>query len=170
MTARTPYRICMVCTGNICRSPMAEVVLRAMVEDAGLGDRVAVDSAGLSSWHVGDGADPRTVSALRQAGYDGTGHRARHFEPSWFAERDLVLAADRGHLRELQAMVGPVAPAGSPERLRLLREFDADADAAGRLELSDPYYGGARDFARCLREVEAACRGLVDHLEERLSS
>jgi len=73
------YRVCVVCTGNICRSPMADVILRSMLLSAGLEDRVVVDSAGTDGWHDGDAADPRTVSALQQQGYDGTHHRAREF-------------------------------------------------------------------------------------------
>ncbi len=156
----------MVCTGNICRSPMAEVILRSMVAEAGLEQTIEIDSAGLSSWHAGDGADPRTVSVLRQNGYDGARHRATHFEAGWLTDRDLILAADRGHFRDILAMGRDRDQNGRAE-VRLLREYDPAAVEAGTLELSDPYYGSARDFARCLREVEAACRGLVDHLQER---
>ena len=80
-----PYRVCFVCTGNICRSPMAEVVFRALVERAGLADRIEVDSAGTGDWHVGAGADDRALLALTAGGYDGAAHRARRFDPRWFA-------------------------------------------------------------------------------------
>ena len=156
-----PFHVTVVCTGNICRSPMGEVVLRALLAAADLTDAVVVDSAGTGDWHVGDGADRRTVTALRGGGYDGSAHRARQFSAAWFAERDLVLAADRGHLRALRRLA-PNQPDAA--KVRLLREFDADAVAAGTLEVDDPYFGGAADFERCLREVEAACRGLVEHL------
>lgn len=164
-----PYRICFVCTGNICRSPMGEVVLRRMLENAGLDERVVVDSAGISSWHVGDGADPRTVAVLKRGGYDGARHLARQFDVDWFADRDLVLAADKGHMRALRAMAAPGGGEEAVDHVRLLREFDPDAVAANTLELSDPYYGGTHEFTQCLAEVEAACRGLVEHLEETLS-
>jgi protein-tyrosine phosphatase len=156
-----PYRVLFVCSGNICRSPMAEVVARSMLADAGLTDRVEVDSAGTGGWHVGEGADRRTVRALADHGYDGSGHRAREFEPDWFAERDLILVADRGHARELRAWA-PDEPAR--DKIRLLRSFDPDAVAAGTEEVDDPWYGGAADFERCLAEVEQACSGLVTWL------
>ncbi|HYO85469.1 MAG TPA: low molecular weight protein-tyrosine-phosphatase [Dermatophilaceae bacterium] len=164
MSCSPLFRVCVVCTGNICRSPMGEVVLRAMVEDQGLGHVVTVDSAGLSDWHVGDGADPRTLTALGNAGYDGSAHLAREFDLAWFAERDLVLAADVGHQRALRGLARDAGGPQRPGQIRLLREFDADAAARGDVELDDPYYGGARDFRRCLEEVEASCRGLVAHL------
>jgi protein-tyrosine phosphatase len=153
------YRICFVCTGNICRSPMAEVVMRAVVADAGLSGLVEVDSAGTGSWHVGDGADARAVATLRAAGYDGTAHRARVFDPRWFADRDLVVALDRGHLRELLALAGDAA---TRDRVHLLRSFAGLDEAA--MDVADPYYGDADDFAVVLDQVEQACRSLLDRL------
>lgn len=156
---RTAYRVSFICSGNICRSPMAAVILRSMLEEAGLSDRVTVDSAGIGPWHEGDPADPRTLTTLEQHGYDGSAHRAQQLTERWLSEHDLVLVADRGHERELAEMAGP----GDAE-VRLLREFDPEAVAAGTLETDDPYFGGPDGFDRCLREVEAACRGLVEHL------
>ena len=161
----TPYRIVFVCSGNICRSPMAEVIARELLARAGVVDQVEVDSAGTGGWHVGQGADGRTVQALADHGYDGSRHRAREFAPGWFGERDLVLVADRGHERELRA----VAPEGARDKIRLLRTFDPRAVAAGTLEVDDPWYGGADDFERCVIEVEQACVGLVDWLTETLA-
>jgi protein-tyrosine phosphatase len=153
------YRICFVCTGNICRSPIAEVVLRRLVEDAGLAGAVEVDSAGTGAWHVGDGADPRAVAVLRGSGYDGSAHRARAFAADWFASKDLVVALDRGHLRTLAA----TARDGTERtKVRLLRSFDPDAPPDA--DVADPYYGGARDFAQVLEQVERACRGLLDEV------
>lgn len=164
------YRVCMVCTGNICRSPMAAVVLRRLLEDAGLDDRVEVDSAGTGGWHIGDGADRRALTALRGAGYDGSMHRAAQFEAAWLASRDLVLVADRGHLRELRSM-GRAANSGfDMSHVRLLREFDPDAVAAGTLDVDDPYYGDAAGFERCLAEIVAACAGVVEHIEGELAA
>lgn len=154
------FRICFVCTGNICRSPMAEVVMRRLVHDAGLAERVEVDSAGTGSWHVGDGADHRAVSTLRAAGYDGSGHRARVFDRRWFAERDLVVALDRGHLGELELLA---ADATERAKVVLLGEFADGPDA----DVADPYYGGADEFRTVLAQVEQACRGLLDHLVDR---
>lgn len=160
LVARPPTRITIVCSGNICRSPMAEVILRQLLADAGRDD-VLVTSGGLGGWHVGDGADPRAVRMLRDHGYDGAAHRARQFERHWFADHDLVLAADRGHLRALQAMARTDAEAG---KVRLLRSFDPQAAAVGHDEVDDPYYGSRADFEQCLLDVQAACRGVVDYV------
>lgn len=165
MTDSTPYSVCFVCSGNICRSPMGEVILRAMLDEAGLADEVTVDSAGIGDWHVGQGADPRTVAALSRGGYDGSAHRARQLEASYLNTRDLILAADRGHLHDLLELRDEV---DATAETRLVREFDADAMAAGELELDDPYFGNATDFDRCRDEVEAACRGLVTELRAEL--
>lgn len=144
---------------------MGEVILRSMLDEAGLGDQVEVDSAGIGDWHVGQGADPRTLAALSRGGYDGSAHRARQFEASDLEKRDLILAADRGHLHDLlQLGEGN----GVSAETRLVREFDAAAMAAGELELDDPYFGNASDFDRCRDEVEAACRGLVAELQREL--
>src|SRR5919204_5014119 len=78
-----PYRVCLVCLGNICRSPMAETVLRGPLAEAGLDDAVALDSAGTGDWHLGEPMYPPAQEALARRGYDGPGHRARQFPPSW---------------------------------------------------------------------------------------
>jgi protein-tyrosine phosphatase len=160
------YRVCVICSGNICRSPMAEVILRSMLLPAGLDGRVVVDSAGTGGWHEGDPADPRALRALKDHGYDGTHHRAREFRPEWFSDRGLIVAADEGHVRDLRRLA-PDAQASA--RVRLLREFDPTAVESGTLEVDDPYYGDAGDFDRCLTEVERACQGLVGHLRAELS-
>jgi protein-tyrosine phosphatase len=152
-----PYRVCFVCSGNICRSPTAEVVTRELVADAGLTDEVEVDSAGTGGWHVGDDADRRAIAALRHRGYPIRRHCARQFQPADFAERDLVVALDSGHLRELRQL------AQTPEdaaKVRLLRSFDPAADPAD-LDVPDPYYARAAEFDHVLDLVEASCRGLL---------
>jgi protein-tyrosine phosphatase len=152
-----PYRVLFVCMGNICRSPMAESVLRTKLAEAGLADCVAVDSAGTGRWHVGEPADRRTRQALQRRGYPET-HVARVFEPAWFDERDLVVALDLDNHRTLRRMAPSRTAA---DAIRLLREFDPEADS---LEVPDPYYGGVDDFDLALDQVEAACDGLVNHL------
>lgn len=149
------YRVCFVCTGNICRSPMAEIVFRARVTEAGLDELVEVDSAGTGGWHEGDGADPRTVAVLEDNGYAG-GHTARQFQPSWFSRLDLVIALDSGHLGALRRL----APTEQDARkVRLFRSYDP---AAGDdLDVPDPYYGGTDGFEECLEMVEAASAGLL---------
>ncbi|AXE87156.1 MULTISPECIES: low molecular weight protein-tyrosine-phosphatase [unclassified Streptomyces] len=154
------YRVCFVCTGNICRSPMAEVVFRARVAEAGLDGLVEVDSAGTGGWHEGDGADPRTVAVLEENGY-ACGHTARQFQPSWFARLDLVVALDSSHLRALRRLAPTEQDA---QKVRLLRSYDP---AAGDdLDVPDPYYGGADGFEECLEMVEAASAGLLAAVRE----
>ena len=99
-----PYRICLVCLGNICRSPMAEVALTAELAAAGLADAVAVDSAGTGDWHIGHQMERHAHAELARRGYDGSAHRARQVEPSWLADRDLILAMDRHNLADLRRM------------------------------------------------------------------
>ncbi|MFD9187799.1 low molecular weight protein-tyrosine-phosphatase [Streptomyces phaeochromogenes] len=161
-----PYRVCFVCTGNICRSPMAESVFRARVAEAGLEDLVEVDSAGTGGWHEGDGADPRTVSVLEAGGYEG-GHAARQFHADWFARLDLVIALDAGHLRALRRLAPTEADA---EKVRLLRSYDpAVTSASGAdLDVPDPYYGGLDGFEECLEMVEAASPGLLAAVRQQV--
>ncbi|MFI7585950.1 low molecular weight protein-tyrosine-phosphatase [Spongisporangium articulatum] len=164
----TAYRICFVCSGNICRSPSAEVVFRSLVEQAGLGDVVEVDSAGTGEWHVGERADVRALRALSAAGYDGSAHRARVFDPAWFAGRELVIALDRGHARTLRAWA-PDDP--SRARVRLLRSYDpglaVDEDSP-LIDVADPYYEDDRAFTTMLEEIEAAGAGLLASVQARL--
>lgn len=154
-----PYRVCFVCSGNICRSPTAEGVLRRQLADAGLDGAVQVDSAGLGDWHVGEGADRRTVAALRQRGYPAWVHRARQFQAADFADRDLVVALDAGHERDLRAL----APgAAERDKVRLLRSYDLQAaGGAGELDVPDPYFEGEAGFEHVLDLIESACRGLL---------
>ncbi|MFF9849191.1 low molecular weight protein-tyrosine-phosphatase [Streptomyces litmocidini] len=149
------YRVCFVCTGNTCRSPMAEHVFRRRVEEAGLGAVVRVESAGTQGWNEGDAADPRAAAVLDENGY-ASAHTARQFRASWFADLDLVIALDGGHLRRLREL------ARTPEeaaRTRLLRSYDPAAGDA--LDVPDPYYGGRAEYEECLEMVEAASEGLL---------
>ncbi|MFE5402378.1 low molecular weight protein-tyrosine-phosphatase [Streptomyces sp. NPDC056580] len=156
------YRVCFVCTGNICRSPMAESVFRARVEEAGLEDRVEIDSAGTGGWHEGEAADPRTVSVLDDHGYR-TEHVARQFQPSWFARLDLVVALDTGHLKALRRL----APTEEDARkVRLLRSYAQPSP--DDLDVPDPYYGGPEGFQECLEMVEEASTGLLAAVREQL--
>ena len=162
----SPFTVSFVCTGNICRSPMGEVVLRNLLEREGLGERVRVVSAGTGDWHVGGPADPRAVSTLRQYGLDGASHVAQQFLAASFREVDLVLALDRSHERFLRSLAPTSEDAA---KVHLLRSFDEQAVAAGELEVDDPYFGEDADFVTTYEEVLPACEGVVAHIKERLS-
>ncbi|QIQ03846.1 low molecular weight protein-tyrosine-phosphatase [Streptomyces liangshanensis] len=153
----SPYRVCFVCTGNICRSPVAESVFRARLTEAGLDTLVQVDSAGTGGWHEGDGADPRAAAVLEAHGYDSD-HTARQFQASWFAHLDLVVALDTGHLRDLRSLAPTPADAA---KVRLLRSYDPAVPSTGDLDVPDPYYGDRAGFEECLEMVEAASEGLL---------
>ncbi|TQM71867.1 protein tyrosine phosphatase [Actinomadura hallensis] len=156
------YRVTFVCTGNICRSPMAEWILRHHVEEEGLD--VEVDSSGTGNWHVGNAADERTIATLERAGYRSA-HIARQFEADWFDRYDLIVALDSGHKRALKAMAPDEEAA---RKIRLLREFDPEA--GGDLDVPDPYYGGTEDFDLVLKQVEAAMPGLLDEIRNGLKA
>ena len=149
-------RVVFVCTGNICRSPTAEAVLRQQVHDAGLSDLIEVGSAGTGGWHVGDDADSRSLRTLRSRGYD-LRHRARQFAPDWFDEHALVVALDGTHVAELRRM----RPGSDVRRLR-------DWDPQGPGDVPDPYYGDQDGFEEVLDMVERSCEGLLEELRGRL--
>jgi protein-tyrosine phosphatase len=175
---RVPYRVMTVCTGNICRSPMAEIVLRDRFEAAGLGDRVVVDSTGVSDEEEGNPIDRRARAVLAEHGYvvDGS-HRARQVQPRDLADSDLVLAMTAQHARVLRRLAGGGAdePSDGGPAVRLYRSFDPAAPhvpAGGSdhvLDVADPWYGGRRDFEECLEQVEAAADGIVEHVRAELA-
>jgi protein-tyrosine phosphatase len=153
-----PYRVCFVCLGNICRSPMAESVFRRRLEEAGLDGAVEVDSAGTGPWHVGERVDSRAAATLRRRGYAAE-HIAWQFRRESFAGCDLIVALDRGHLQELRELAPDPAAA---ERVRLLRSFDPSSRGDGDLDVPDPYYGRDRGFDESLDLIEPACAGLLE--------
>jgi len=164
-----PVRICFVCLGNICRSPTAEGVMTRLVADAGLADRIALDSAGTGAWHVGEPADRRSAEEARRRGVELTS-RARQFHPGDFYEFDLIVAMDRRNLADLRDL----APeAHLRDKVTLLRSFDPDSGALGLepddhqlldLDVPDPYFGAGDGFARVFDIVDASCLGLLDHV------
>lgn len=161
----SPYRVCVVCAGNICRSPIAEFVLRRRLHEAGLGDIVTVDSAGTGGWHAGQQADPRALAALLGHGYDGDSHRARQFRREWFDDVDLVLALDRENFADLSAL----APDDDARaKVQLLRGYDADAVAGDDTDVPDPYYGDAASFEQVLAMIERAAEGFVAAVRQEI--
>lgn len=161
------FRITAVCLGNICRSPMAEAVIRARVEEAGLGGAVLVDSAGTDGWHIGEDADPRALQTLRAAGYDLM-HSGRQITTEWFLEPgrpDLLLTMDSSNYATVIALAPDEA---SRERVRMMRSFDpalAGLPAGDpRLDVPDPWFGDHDGFGEVLAMLEAAADGLVADL------
>ncbi|HVB92242.1 MAG TPA: low molecular weight protein-tyrosine-phosphatase [Acidimicrobiales bacterium] len=157
-----PYRIVFVCTGNICRSPMAEVITRSLavtttLEDGTTLDRhVAVSSAGTSPWHEGEPMHPGAAKALARGGFPRHAHVAHHFPTTGLGGYDLMVALDRSHGETLRSL------GADPARLFLLRSFDPAAGAAA--DVPDPYYGDDDTFAECRDMIAAACLGLVASL------
>jgi len=150
------HRVLFVCLGNICRSPTAEGVFRALAARAGL--PVHADSAGTGGWHAGEPPHPPSVAAARRRGYDLSALRARQVTPGDFTAFDLILAMDRRNLADL----GRIAPAaGQGARLGLFLDH---APETGLTEVPDPWYSG--EFDRTLDLVEAGCRGLIRDLAQ----
>ena len=157
---RTPgsYRIALVCLGNICRSPMAHVVLESRLVDAGLDDRVEVCSSGTGGWHVGNPMDPRAAATLTAADYDATRHRARQYDATWPEAYDAVLVMDGSNLADV---------GGRTDRVGLFRDFDpTDRGAA----VPDPYYGGPDGFEEVLTMVERTSDEIVTALADLLEA
>lgn len=153
-------KVLFVCLGNICRSPTAEGIFRQYVEQAGLSDKITIDSAGTADWHIGKTPDPRTQAAAAQRGYDLSMLRGRQAQAEDFAKFDLVLAMDKSNLSNLQA----IQPANSKAELALyLPRFGISPD-----EVPDPYYGGEDGFELVLDMLEQASQVLLDELKARL--
>lgn len=171
------YTVTFVCSGNICRSPIAEYVVRDLLRREGLADRVRVDSAGIGDWQVGQGADPRALTVLRECGLDGSGHRARQLEPDELGKTDLVVAMDAGHERALQRYAHRHH---QPARIRLMRSFDpalqqgerrdggSDEGFPAELDVADPYHYEDDAFTTVLEQVRAAAPGLVAEVRAAL--
>lgn len=165
---RPPYRICFVCLGNICRSPMAEVVTRSLLADAGLADRATVSSTGTGNWHIGKSAHSGSVRALAARGYDGSRHRAQQLTTEKLADYDLLVALDTANVIDIETLFDKWG-FGERPKVRLLRDYalrdDAPEGALG-LGVPDPYGLGDDAFDHALDLVEEACAGLVERLKE----
>lgn len=153
-------RVLFVCLGNICRSPTAEAVLRQRLQQAGLAERIEVDSAGTGDWHIGKAPDSRTQEAAKRRGYDLSNLRGRQVSADDFARFDLILAMDSANLRDLQRL----RPAQAMGELDLyLRRF-----GLAESEVPDPYYCGSEGFEQVLDLLEQASDALLIELKGRL--
>lgn len=152
--------ILFVCMGNICRSPTAHGVFRQRVSDAGLADRIRIESAGTHDFHVGRGADRRAQEAARRRGYVFDDLRARQVEPADLVQFDYVLAMDRDNLVQLEGL------RGGGGRAEIAMFLDYAPDLAGR-EVPDPYYGALNGFEEVLDLVEAGSDALLAHVRSR---
>jgi len=153
-------RVVFVCTGNICRSPTAEGVLRHMAATRGLADRIDVASAGIEGWHAGAPPDARSQEHALRRGIDLSAQRARHFARGDFERYDWIVAMDAGHHEHLTRL----CPPAQRHKIRRAAEFAASVPAGG---VPDPYYGGARGFEEVLDMIEAMCDGIVAELAAR---
>jgi protein-tyrosine phosphatase len=149
--------LCFVCLGNICRSPTAEGVMRHLVREAGLEDRIKVESAGTAGYHCGDAPDRRARAAAKRRGIEVSG-AARQFQPSDWQRCDYVLALDHSNYDDLAAIAPPEARA----KLHLLRSFDPAAPAGAGVP--DPYFGGEEGFDHVLELCFAACKPLLEQI------
>lgn len=150
-------KILFVCLGNICRSPTAEGVFRAIAAQRLPDLELIIDSAGTAGYHAGEPPDRRTRETAARRGYDISHLRARVVEPVDFEHFDLILAMDRQNLRTLERRV----PVHARQRIRLFLDYSPEAGVA---EVPDPYYGGPNGFEDVLDLIEAASRGLCNAL------
>ena len=170
MVTANPYRITAVCLGNICRSPMAEVVLQERIRQAGFSDLVQVDSAGTGDWHVGYPADERAQGELARSGYSpASAHKSRQINYTWMSELDLIVVMDSSNYTNVQEIINQ---SGHAPELVMFRSFDPDLahlDAPHPdLDVPDPYYGTGDGFTVVLNMIERATDGLITQLPARL--
>ncbi|ALM82299.1 low molecular weight protein-tyrosine-phosphatase [Bordetella sp. N] len=153
-------KVLFVCKGNICRSPSAEGVFRQLINDAGLGEVVRVDSAGTHAFHIGEAPDARAQAAARKRGYEINHREARQVSLDDFRDYDLILAMDWEDLSDLQRQ----CPKSYQHKLNLVMRFANEYEEA---TVPDPYYGGPEGFGKVLDYLEDACQGLLELVRKR---
>jgi protein-tyrosine phosphatase len=150
-------KILFVCTGNICRSPTAEIVFKTLAARAGVANAISSASSGIEGYHAGEPADLRAINHARKRGFDLTACRGRKLAVEDFMRYDLLLACDRDHLRVMTR----IAPSQARNKIKLLMDYAPDLAVE---DIPDPYYGSPADFEQALDMIEAACTGLLDSL------
>lgn len=159
------YKLLFVCLGNICRSPAAEGLMKALVEKRGVADHFFIDSAGIGGWHVGDLPDERMIAAAGKRGYN-LNSRARKFYPeSDFNEFDLIIGMDNQNIRDLRSMAQ-----NDGELAKIHRMTDFCLSVRNRNEVPDPYFGGDDGFEDVLNLLEDATGGLLEKLMPAIDS
>ena len=162
MAASKPFEICFVCLGNICRSPLAEGVFQALINEKGLENQIITHSAGTGHWHVGSPPDARMRATARKKGVQLTS-RAQQIQPGDIRRFDLVLAMDQSNLEAMEYMCSPEAAA---KKLRLFRSFDPEAN--GDLDVPDPYYGGGGGFEQVFQIVHRTCPPILEYVKSQM--
>ena len=152
-----PLRVLFVCLGNICRSPLAEVVVKSVAQDQGLLDQFHFESAGTGSWHVGGGADPRSASKALEKGLSLENHQAQQITPSNIGDWDIFVAMDSENQRNLIAM------GAKPEQVVMMRAFEGASQAP---DVPDPYYGGVSGFEDAYQMLKLNAQGLLQYLQQ----
>ncbi|RWM32428.1 low molecular weight protein-tyrosine-phosphatase [Mesorhizobium sp.] len=162
MSAKPIKSILFVCLGNICRSPLAEGVFRAVLADRGRGEGMVLDSAATSGWEVGSAPDPRSIAVAVNHGIDISGQRARKIALADFSRFDLILGMDRSNVRDLKAL----APQAARDRIHLYLDFATGSER----DVPDPYYDGPEEFASVYRMIREASDALANQLDARASA
>jgi protein-tyrosine phosphatase len=155
----TLFRVCFVCAGNICRSPMAETAFEGMLRASGTEDRIGVLSAGINRWHLGHSADRRALAALKARGYDASNHRARRFDPEWFEHLDLVVPLDRSQHQRLTQLAR-----SNSDREKIHQLLAFEPSLAPIVDVPDPYFADDEAFESVLTMIEKACAALFDSI------
>ena len=162
MALSKSFEICFVCLGNICRSPLAEGVFQALINDQGLENQIIIHSAGTGGWHVGASPDARMQATARNKGIQLTS-RAQQIEAGDIRRFDLVLAMDRSNLETMEYLCSPEMAA---KKLRLFRAFDPEAD--GDLDVPDPYYGRNDGFEHVFQIVHRTCPPILEYVKSQM--